>query len=211
MTASVQVKGHIPEDGLRTPVLTALQAQMGADINVSDNMLILPRPQCGALSGIAAIGLPQSTDQNTNPLLIGAGTHVRELAFVRNDRLFFTLTAPDYDAYVYVDFFDAGGNVLHLSPNPQVPLRKIAATSVFQVGAQTSDRDGLQILIGPPYGQEIAVAFAASVPLHDETRPMVEPAAPYLHWLKTRVANARATHPGFRGEWVYFFVRTSEH
>jgi hypothetical protein len=209
-TTSLQVKGHIPEDGLRTPILRALQLQMGDDINVSDNILILPRPQCGALSGISEVGLPQSTDQITNPMLIGADTHVRELDFVKDDRLFFDLTAPDYGSYVYVDYFDADGNVLHLSPNAHVPLRKMAAKSVFRVGARTPEGDGLQILIGPPYGQEIAAAFAASVPLHDGSRPLIEPAAPYLDWLKSQVAKARAEHPDFKGEWVYFFVRTSE-
>ena len=49
-TATLQVRGHIPETGLRSPVLAALQEQMGADIKVSDNILILPRPQCGALA-----------------------------------------------------------------------------------------------------------------------------------------------------------------
>lgn len=209
-TSTLQVKGHIPDGGLRTPVLAELQAQMGADIRVSDNILILPRPQCGALSGISNVGLPQSTDQITNPLLIGEDTHVRELGFVRGDRLYFDLTAPDYDAYVYVDYFDADGNVLHLSPNEQVSQRLTPAFSSLRVGSETASEDGLQIYIGPPYGQEITVAFAASAPLYEGLRPLVEPAAAYLDWLKSRVAAARANDPDFKGEWVYFFVRTSE-
>ena len=68
----------------------------------------------------------------------------------------------------------------------------------------------MQIFIGPPYGQEIAVAFAASEPLYDGLRPLVEPAAPYLEWLKTRVTAARQANPDFKGEWVYFFVTTAD-
>lgn len=209
-TATLQVNGHIPQGDLRAPVLNALRAEMGDDITVSDNILILPRPQCGALSGIGAVGLAQSTDQITNPLLIGQDTHVRVLDFVKDERLFFDLTAPDYDAFVYVDYFDAGGNVLHLSPNAQSPLQKSKAQSVFRVGARQAGEDGLQIFIGPPYGQEIAVAFAASDPLYDGGRPLVEPAAAYLDWLKTRVADLRAENPQFKGEWVYFFITTAE-
>lgn len=209
-TATLQVKGHVPEDGLRAPVLAALQQQMGADIAVSDDILILPRPQCGALAGIGDVGLPQSTDQITNPLLIGDDTHARVLDFVQGQRLWFDLTAPDYAAYVYVDYFDAGGNVLHLSPNDQVPLQSAPPDTALRVGARSDDDSGLQIYIGPPYGQEIAVAFAASHPLYDGLRPMVEPAAPYLEWLKARVDEARGKHPDFKGEWVYFFVSTSE-
>lgn len=209
-SATLQVNGHIPQDGLRAPVLAALQARMGSDIRVSDRMLILPRPQCNALGGIADIGLPQSTDQITNPLLIGTDTHARVLDFVRDDRLFFDLTAPDYDAFVYVDYFDAGGNVLHLAPNDRVPLQKVGADRAFRVGARGPGEAGLQILIGPPYGQEIAVAFAASVPLYDGLRPLVEPAAAYLDWLRGRVSETRARTPDFKGEWVYFFVTTAE-
>ena len=39
---------------------------------------------------------------------------------------------------------------------------------------------------------------------------MVEPAAPYLAFLKSRVAARRAEHADFKGEWVYFFVTTAE-
>ena len=68
----------------------------------------------------------------------------------------------------------------------------------------------LNITIGPPYGQEIAAACAASSPLYDGLRPLSDPAGPYLEWLKARVAEARAKDPNFKGEWVYFFVSTKE-
>lgn len=208
-TATLNLRGHLPESGLRAPVLAALQAQMGADIQVSDQMKILPRPQCGALAGISNVGLPQSTDQITNPLLIGSDTHARILEYVEGERMFFDLTAPDYDAYVYVDYFDAGGSVLHLSPNEVVPLTLTTAQTRLRVGAKTPADIGLQITIGPPYGQEIAVAFAASHSLYSGLRPLSEEADGYLNWLSDRVTEARATYPDFKGEWVYFFVSTA--
>ncbi|WIY27810.1 DUF4384 domain-containing protein [Parasedimentitalea psychrophila] len=208
-TATLALRGHLPEVGLRAPVLAALQAQMGADIHVSDQMKLLPRPQCGALAGISNVGLPQSTDQITNPLLIGSDTHAQVLDYVQGERMFFDLTAPDYDAYVYVDYFDAGGAVLHLTPNDAVPLSLTTAQSRMRVGAKTAADSGLQITVGPPYGQEIAVAFAASHPLYPGVRPLSEEAAGYLSWLSERVTETRATYPGFKGEWVYFFVTTT--
>ncbi|QEW19739.1 hypothetical protein LA6_001929 [Marinibacterium anthonyi] len=208
-TASLRVDGQIPEDGLRAQILGALQQEMGEDIGVSDNMAILPRPQCGALAGISRIDLPQSTDQTTNPLLIGETLQARALPFTDRDLLYFDLTAPDYDAFVYVDYFDAEGNVLHLSPNDSAPLIKVAAESTFRVGAASQSDPGLKLFVGPPFGQEIAVAFAASAPLYDALRPIREPAEPYLDWLRGRVADARAENSDFKGEWVYFFVTTS--
>lgn len=206
------VAGHVPEPDLRASVVTAMQAQMGADIPVRDNLLILPRPQCGALSGIASVGLPQSTDQITNPLLVGKSTHAREFRYAAGNPLIMSLQGADYDAYVYVDYFDADGNVLHLMPNQFSPLTLTPAKGALQIGSDTvlaAGEPGLYIEIGPPFGQEIAAAFAASVPLYDGVRPLVEPAGPYLEWLRDRVSEARDENPDFKGEWVYFFVTTA--
>ena len=104
----------------------------------------------------------------------------------------------------------ADGSVIHLVPNDTVPLRLRPAKSAMRVGAPDADEPFLNITIGPPYGQEIAAAFAASAPLYDGTRPLSEPAGPYLEFLKTRITAARAADPDFKGEWVYFFVSTRE-
>ncbi|KIN70285.1 Serine/Threonine protein kinase [Sulfitobacter noctilucae] len=210
VTTSLQVSGHVPSPDQRAPVLQALRAQMGADIDVTENLLILPAPQCGALTRIAEVGLPQSTDQITNPLIVGADTHARAFRFVKDRPLVIEMGGPDYAAYIYVDYFDADGNVIHLSPNDSAPLRQIAPKEEIVIGARGPDDPGLFVLVGPPYGQEIAAAFAASEPLYEGNRPVVEPAAPYLAWLRGQVAQARDTHPDFKGEWVYFFVTTAE-
>lgn len=209
---TLQVSGHVPEPELRADVVAAMQAKMGADIVVRDTLLILPRPQCGALTGIANVGLPQSTDQITNPLLLGESTHAREFRYTAGNPLVMELQGADYDAYVYVDYFDADGNVVHLLPNEFTPLTLTPAESALQIGSETAlpaGEPGLYIEIGPPFGQEIAVAFASSVPLYDGVRPLVEPAGPYLDWLRDRVSDARARDPAFKGEWVYFFVTTA--
>ncbi|MBT8155456.1 DUF4384 domain-containing protein [Epibacterium ulvae] len=207
-STTLNVRGHLPDPGLKAPVLALLQQQMGSNIAVSDKMALLPRPQCGALQAIQSVGLPQSTDQITNPALLGADAHVKTFDFRAGDLLFLDLTGPDYPAHVYVDYLDAAGNVLHLSPNEHAPLIELREKQPFSVGARAGQTTGLQLLIAPPFGREIVVAFAASHPLYDGNRPLIEPAAPYLDWLTNRVADMRATHPDFKGEWVYFLVST---
>ncbi|WP_420006728.1 hypothetical protein [Arenibacterium sp. LLYu02] len=209
-TATLELRGHLPEDGMRAPILKALQQEMGRDIQLADEMRLLPSPQCGALSGIADAGLPQSTDQITNPLLVGADAQARVLQYADGEQLVFDLVAPDYPAFIYVDYFDAGGQVLHLAPNEVTPLQESEPKSSLRVGAKDPSDVGLFITVGPPYGQEIAVAFAASHPLFNDAapRPLSEPAAPYLADLKAAVSRARAEHVDFKGEWVYFLVST---
>ncbi len=204
----LEVHGHVPEEDAAAPLLAALRAEMGADIPVRPNLRVLPRPQCEVLSTIAETGLPQSTDQALDARLVGEDTHVKEFTFAEGDPLVLELAAPDYDAYLYVDYFDAAGQVIHLMPNEATPLRRAEAGSLQKIGAAGPDGPGLRLLIGPPFGQEIAVAFAASTPLYEGARPMVEPAAPYLASLTRLIAQARARDPDFRGEWVYFLVVT---
>lgn len=208
-TGKLELRGHIPDPQLRAPLLEALRRQTGDGIPINDNLQVLPKPQCNALAGIAAAGLPQSTDQFTDTRLIGETAHARSYAYTEGQRLEFDLAAPDYDAFIYVDYFNAAGGVIHLIPNEIISLRRHDAGSVVGIGQNVPGEPGLRITIGPPYGQEIAVAFAASRPLYDQLRPITEPAAPYLEFLKNRIDAARAADPDFKGEWVYFFLTTS--
>ena len=207
-TGQLELRGHIPEDGLRGPVLAALQEQVGDAIALSDQVLILPRPQCGALAGIAGVGLPQSTEQLTDPAVIGEDGFARTYTYVDGERLRLDLTAPDYDAFIYMDYFVADGSVIHLQPNDIVPLTFAPAKSAQSVGRALKGQPYLDLVVSAPFGQEIAAAFASNVPLYEGTRPIQEPAEAYLAFLKERVTDARARHPDFKGEWVYFFIST---
>lgn len=209
-TGQLELRGHIPEDALRGPVLAALNQQIGDAIPVTDQILILPRPQCGALSGIADVGLPQSTEQLTNPRVIGESGFAHNYTYFAGQRLSLDLVAPDYDSFVYVDFFTADGMVIHLQPNEIVPLEFSTAKSPLSVGKDRGEKPSLEITIGPPYGQEIAAAFASSTVLYEDPRPLQEPAESYLSFLKTQVEKARAEHEDFKGEWVYFFISTAD-
>ncbi len=207
-TGELELTGHIPEELHRAPVLDALRAEVGDAISVSDKLLILPRPQCNALAGIADVDLPQSTEQLTNPRVIGADGYAQNFIYGDGQRLELDLVGPDYDSFVYVDYFVADGSVIHLQPNIIVPLEKLASEAPLTVGRDRGEKPSVQLTIGPPFGQEIAVAFATSVPLYDGLRPAQEPAASYLAFLKVQVAAARARSPSFKGEWVYFFITT---
>ncbi|MDO9524583.1 MAG: DUF4384 domain-containing protein [Gemmobacter sp.] len=208
-TGALELRGHVPDDALRAPALAAIRSQVGAAIPVADRIAILPRPQCEALTGIAATGLPQSTEQDTNPRVIGPDAQVRDYRYSDGQRLVLDLVAPDYPSFVYVDYFDAAGNVLHLQPNQVVAPRLIGPKATLAIGQDLPGIPALALTVSPPYGQEIAVAFATSAPIHDGLRPMVEPAAPYLAYLADRIAEVRAANPDFKGEWVYFFITTT--
>jgi hypothetical protein len=209
-SGGLTLRGHVPEDGLRAPFLAALTEQIGSGIPVTQDLRILPRPQCGALSGIGDVGLPQSTELLGNPRVIGSDGFVSEQSYVAGEYINFTMQGLDYPAYVYVDYFFADGTVAHLVPNETVPIGVLEPGATFRIGTEDPGPGELALQVGPPYGQEIAVAFAASVPLYEGLRPLTEPADAYLAFLTERVAEARAATPDFKGEWVYFFISTAE-
>ena len=208
-TGALELRGHVPDDSLRGPVLAALQRQVGPAIPIEDRLLILPHTQCQALTGIAATGLAQSTEKATNPRIVGADAYARDYRYTPGQRLALDVQAPDYDSVIYVDYFDADGNVLHIQPNDIVALEHVAPRSLLAIGREQAGKPSLDLVIAPPYGQEIAVAFATSDPLYDGLRPLVEPAGPYLAFLRDRVSVMRAEKPDFKGEWVYFFITTA--
>lgn len=208
-TGMLEVRGHVPEEELRAPVLTALRGQVGGAIQIADNLRVLPRPQCDVLTGIADLGLPQSTVQETDPRLVGPDAHAREYTYVDGNILRFEVTTPDYPAHVYIDYFDAAGMVLHLQPNEMLDTVLMAPKSTLTVGTDAAGTEIFSITVAPPFGNEIAVAFAASTPIYDAPRPVHEPAGPYLDWLHDRIADARSADPNFKGEWVYFFMSTT--
>lgn len=206
-TGALEIRGHVPENAMRGAVEAELQGMIGEAIPVGNDLAVLPAPQCSVLSGIEALGLPQSTDQVDDPLVVGQAAQARTFAIAGGSQLQLDLGGADYPAYVYVDYFDGAGNVLHLIPNPYVPLREIAAEAPLRIGAGNPDFENLALTVEPPYGRDIAVAFASSEPLYEGLRPVVEPAEEYLAWLRDRVAEASQS-PDYRGEWVYFFVDT---
>ncbi len=114
--------------------MATLQQQIGDAIPVSYQLLILPRPQCGALSGIADVGLPQSNERLTDPRVIGADSFAQNYTYFYGQRLQLKPIARDHDGFVYVDYFTAGGNVIHLQANSIVPLEFAPTKSPFPSG-----------------------------------------------------------------------------
>ncbi|WP_226778954.1 hypothetical protein [Oceaniglobus trochenteri] len=204
-TGQLELRGHIPEEGLRAPVLAALSARVGGAIPLVDTVQVLPRPQCGTLAGIEAVGLAQSDDQLGDPRVLGEQPFTRIARFVEGQFLGFPIEVPDYPAFLYADFYDAAGRVLHLRPAEIALHDRIAPGESIMIDRAP---DGRPITVTAPFGKEILVAFAASSPLPLAERPVYEPAAPYLDALADAVAQARAADAAFRGEWFYVLVET---
>ncbi len=210
-TGALEIRGHVPGPGDRARLATAIEAELRGALPVVDRLLELPRPQCEVLSRLAAAGIPQSTEQFTNPLIIGEDAHARVYSFRGGDTMRLDIGGADYDGWLYLDYYDSAGDVLHLTPNAAVPptLLPARAAARFGGGGDTDVAEGrVRLQVGPPFGKDIAVALVASAQLFDDLRPTQEPAATYLAALAQRVEELRGSDPQFKVEWVYLFVST---
>ena len=204
-TGGLEIRGHIPSEEFRPAIVGMLQGTVGESIPVGDSVLILPAPQCGVLDAVDRLDLPQSRDQIDDPLVIGEEAQARIMRYEDGARMAMALEGADYDAHIYMDYYDGDGNVIHLLPSEFRADNFFAANAPFVIG---DDASGLRLTATPPFGQDIVVVLATTSPLYEGVRPLVEPAVDYLPWLHGRVDAFRAADPGFRGEWAYLFVMT---
>ncbi len=209
-SGTLELRGHIPDDSLRAPILTAIRQQLGESIPVGGSMLVLPSPQCDVLSALDRLGLPQSTRQINDPKELGANTQLTTFNYRAGEYVVIRLNSYDFPAYVYLDYFDVEGNVLHLRPNRFEALEYYEPGARIVVGEPKEGQAFRGLRVAPPFGRELVVAYASSVPLYEGLRDTVEPAAPYLDFMRKRIAEIKAENPDYQGDWVYMFVETQE-
>lgn len=107
------------------------------------------------------------------------------------ERLVLTLTAPDLDSYLYVDYFLLDGSVVHLFPltaserQPQQPSKNLAL-------GQGDGKGTRQWEVSPPFGSEMLVAIAAQEPLFATPRPEMDTSKEYLLALSRALEQARS-------------------
>jgi type IV/VI secretion system ImpK/VasF family protein len=102
--------------------------------------------------------------------------------FVEGERVVVKLQQPNYDGYLYVDYYTVNGDVAHIYPNAGEPDsgRLLHALEQFEVGA-TPNRTWT---ICPPFGQELITVIASPRPLYRDTLPEIQTAQDYLPRLR---------------------------
>jgi hypothetical protein len=80
-TGAINLRGHVKNDADRVQLLDALAQQLGDTLPIQDRLQELDAPQCNVLVQLAKMPLPQSVEQLTNPLIIGADLQTRTYRF----------------------------------------------------------------------------------------------------------------------------------
>lgn len=200
----VELRGHVPTAELASDIVAASQRLAGGGIRMIENLMVLPTPICGVLDSVEAMGLPMSSDQWNDPLAAGTQARAEMPRHFDGNAATFQFQAPDYDAHIYVDYFDSAGIVQHLSPSDFQFRNRFPANSVFEIGGAGTMP---QLVFAPPLGLDIILVIASSEPLYAGIRPFSEDARSYLAWLQGRVLAMRHEHPEVRAEWVFMLLQ----
>ena len=101
--------------------------------------------------------------------------------------------AGGFDGYLYVDYLDADGQVLHLLPEPLNPDNIVYAGEVVAVGSDAirPRPNERQWPVARPFGTKMVVAIATPIPLFDGFRTEQETVSAYLPDLRAALAALR--------------------
>jgi hypothetical protein len=102
--------------------------------------------------------------------------------YVEGELLEITATStPAFEGYLYVDYIDSGGNVLHLLPTPKRPDNFLSSGKEVVIGKER------QYEIAPPHGYSILTAISSRQALFDGPRPELETVEDYLAALRDKL------------------------
>jgi eukaryotic-like serine/threonine-protein kinase len=137
-------------------------------------------------------GLPAPRLQFNNPDLVYKG----------GDTLIVNVSGTSaYGGYLYVDYFDNEGNVVHMLPMPLHPDNRMKPGQVMTLGTQShGGKPGERVYqIEAPFGPNLIVAVASPKPLFKRPRANEqESAAAYLPVLAEELKAAAAADPAGR-------------
>lgn len=131
---------------------------------VVNGLTVVPWPFCDVINLARAVdtGAGDRAAPTINPAM-------SQLVYRDGDCLVLRVTAtPIFDGYLYIDYFDQDGNVVHMLPNVKRTENKAAAGQEFTIGTDQchAKSPGTQaFVVTEPYGQSMIMATSSPQPL----------------------------------------------
>jgi hypothetical protein len=141
-------------------------------------------PFCLALDALRPAAQPFGTQGALTVALAGNTTRLRDGELVT-----IVVNGPDFPAYLHVSFLVHDGTLAHLHPTPSDPQRLLPARGTMRLGDPSIG--GPAWAVSPPYGTDLIIAVASSVPLFDRPRPEDEDIGAFLRALRAALDQAR--------------------
>jgi serine/threonine protein kinase len=176
---AVTVSGYAAGPKTVEMIVSGLEGTAGV-ASLNNEIREVPRVFCQTLELYAAYW----NANNDSGFGTAIGTPNTDNVFVEGERLVLDISTPTYDSWLYVDYFDHEGNVVHMMPSPGEVNNQFAKNKSFQLGEEGDI--GLWE-VAPPVGTEIIAVLSTSAPVFDGARGEVEASNNYRAALKKRL------------------------
>lgn len=147
---------------------------LGAN-SVSPNVEIFKQFQCQPIDLVRDFIRANRSEE------MGLAVRPTKLAFRGGDKLKIDIEGSSRDSYVYVDYYDIGGDVLHMLPRPGNVDNFLRAGGKLRLGDGGKSGDWT---VGAPFGRDLVVIVSVPEPLFSASRKDLEPASGYLSVLQ---------------------------
>jgi hypothetical protein len=132
------------------------------------------------------------------------GTPKSDNAFVAGERLVLDIGTPTYHSSLYVDYFDHEGNVVHMMPSPGEEYNQGDPRESIQLG-EAGDIGLWEV--APPFGTDMVVLLATSVPLFEGARGQFEDADSYRAAVRKRLKSLDSSQTKISADFVVITTR----
>ncbi|ESS70665.1 serine/threonine-protein kinase PksC [Methyloglobulus morosus KoM1] len=138
----------------------------------------------GTFCDVVALLSPLNSANDKNDYGLKVRSGAEDNRYVMDDYLEMNVSAPNYTAYLYVDYFQLNGHVLHMYPTKLEQMIGSEPNTALSIG-QAEQAKRWQI--SPPYGTEIVSVIASPAALFKQLRNEDELTETYLADLKAAV------------------------
>ncbi len=164
--------------------LTAAIKSLPDTAAVRDHIQTIDGPYCAVLDSVRPYHpLFTTTGSVLGLALAGGKTVLHDGELITIDQ-----TMPDFSGYLETDYFSSDGTVLHLYPTLTDAPKKFAAGAAKVLGDPA--HGGASWQVSAPFGTDMIISIASSVPLFTTPRPQEETASNYLTALRQALQNA---------------------
>jgi serine/threonine protein kinase len=160
----------------------------------TDGVNVYERPYCNIVqmlqTGAAAAAPPVEFNRSSK-------------VYHNGEKLVLTARGGDHDGYLYVDYIDNTGSVVHMLPAPGRSTNFVKSGNSVTLGAASpSAKSNEQIYeVSEPFGANMIVTILSPKPLFDRPRPEQEPFDQYGDALAAALRNAG---PGVSSSFSFF-------
>ena len=188
--ARVVVRGHVPSEAARRSLLEDMQDAVGSATVASDDLQVIGAPFCRVLDVLDRPGIARSIERRDGVEAFGDTLQAGVLSYMESDPMELSFAAPDFESYLYIDYFKKDGEVVHMQSHGDRLGVPFAPGARLRIGGEGGASP--TIYVSSPSARELILVVASSVRLYDDDRPIVEDAGPYLTALDRGMSAAEA-------------------